>query len=217
MNPATPQAAPQAAPESTVWQLVALPFGPLGLAWTADGRLAGSQLPESPDDGPATARRMARRFPSARRAADDAPLPEPVASWVRRLRAVMGAPGAAANACGGPAHPAPDRLDDIPLADDHLSAFHRRVWAVARQIAPGHTLSYGEIAERLGETPAAARAVGQALGANPFPPFVPCHRVLAAGGQSGGFSAPGGRHTKLRLLELEGATFEWQAQQRGLF
>ena len=82
--------------------------------------------------------------------------------------------------------------------------FNLRVYELARGILPGQTLTYGEVAARLGE-PHAARAVGQALGTNPFPIIVPCHRVLAAGGKSGGFSAPGGARTKLRLLEIEGA------------
>jgi len=82
--------------------------------------------------------------------------------------------------------------------------FHRRVYEVARTIPPGATLSYGEIAARLGD-PGSARAVGQALGRNPFPIVVPCHRVLAAGGRTGGFSARGGAKTKLTLLAIEGA------------
>jgi methylated-DNA-[protein]-cysteine S-methyltransferase len=90
-------------------------------------------------------------------------------------------------------------IDTAGVAD-----FNRRVYAIARTIAPGATLSYGEIAERLGDRNL-ARDVGQALGQNPFPVIVPCHRVLAAGGKSGGFSAPGGVATKLRLLTIEGA------------
>ena len=74
---------------------------------------------------------------------------------------------------------------------------------IARGIAPGRTLTYGDIAARLGD-PGAARAVGQALGHNPFAIIVPCHRVLAAHGQPGGFSAHGGAATKLRLLSIEG-------------
>lgn len=84
-----------------------------------------------------------------------------------------------------------------------LSAFHQRVYERTRAIAPGTTLSYGELAGQLGGR-GLARAVGQAMGANPFAPVVPCHRVLAAGGRSGGFSATGGARTKLRLLEIEG-------------
>src|SRR4029450_8106366 len=76
---------------------------------------------------------------------------------------------------------------------------------LARTIGPGTTLSYGELAARLG-APGAARAVGQALGRNPFAIVVPCHRVLAAGQKSGGFSAEGGVATKLRMLAIEGVT-----------
>lgn len=82
--------------------------------------------------------------------------------------------------------------------------FNRRVYAIARTIPFGATLSYGEIAERLGDR-MLAREVGQALGQNPMPIIIPCHRVLAAGGKIGGFSAPGGADTKLRLLAIEGA------------
>ena len=82
------------------------------------------------------------------------------------------------------------------------SAFNAAVYELARGIAPGETSTYGEIATRLGD-PGAARAVGQALGQNPIPIIVPCHRVLAAGGRAGGFSAPGGVMTKLKLLEIE--------------
>ena len=87
---------------------------------------------------------------------------------------------------------------------DGVPEFHRRVYELARAIPPGQTLTYGEIARRLGD-PSQARAVGAALGANPFPFLVPCHRVLAANGRTGGFSAPGGVSTKLRILEIEGA------------
>ena len=95
-------------------------------------------------------------------------------------------------------------LSDVPLDLDEVPEFHCKVYDVARTIKPGTTLWYGEIAARLGE-PDAARAVGQALGRNPIPIIVPCHRVLAADGATGGFSAPGGTATKLRLLAIEGA------------
>jgi methylated-DNA-[protein]-cysteine S-methyltransferase len=78
------------------------------------------------------------------------------------------------------------------------------VYVEARAIAPGETLTYGDIAIRLGDV-SLSRAVGQALGRNPFAIIVPCHRVLAAGGKPGGFSAAGGVDTKRRLLEIEGA------------
>jgi methylated-DNA-[protein]-cysteine S-methyltransferase len=90
-------------------------------------------------------------------------------------------------------------LDMVGCAD-----FHRRVYEIARTIPAGSTLTYGEIAERLGDR-ILARDVGEALSRNPWPIIVPCHRVLAAGGKTGGFSAPGGVATKLRLLSIEGA------------
>lgn len=97
-------------------------------------------------------------------------------------------------------------LDGIALDLRDVPDFHRRVYEAARRIEAGRTCTYGELAEAIGE-PSAARAVGQALGANPFAIIVPCHRVLAAGGAGGGFSAPGGVDTKLRLLEIERARF----------
>ncbi len=95
-------------------------------------------------------------------------------------------------------------LAGIALDMDDVPAFHRRVYETARAIQPGTTMSYGDIAGRI-DAPGAARAVGQALGRNPFPIIVPCHRVLAAGGKIGGFSAQGGLATKRRLLAIEGA------------
>ena len=107
----------------------------------------------------------------------------------------------------------PADLSGIVLDTARVPDFHRSVYAIARGIPPGRTLTYGEIAERLGD-PGAARDVGQALGENPFPIVVPCHRVLAANGKLGGFSAPGGTATKLKLLRIEGAE---AAAQLGLF
>ena len=101
---------------------------------------------------------------------------------------------------------APADLSHIALDMEGVPPFHRRVYELARGIAPGTTLTYGEIATCLGD-PGSARAVGQALGHNPFAPVVPCHRVLAAGGRSGGFSANGGVATKLRMLQIERASF----------
>jgi methylated-DNA-[protein]-cysteine S-methyltransferase len=90
-----------------------------------------------------------------------------------------------------------------------IQPFRRQVYAIARTIPAGGTLSYGEIADRLGDR-SAAREVGEAMGANPFPLIVPCHRVLAAGGKLGGFSARGGVATKQRLLSIERANVAWQ-------
>ena len=159
-------------------------LGHCGIAWRG-AVLAGVQLPE--DRGEAHTRaRMQRRFPDwAERA-----MPPPVAAWAARVAAALD------GAC--------DDLCDLPLALETVPPFNARVYALARRIPPGKTMTYGEVAAALGE-PGAARAVGQALGHNPFAPVVPCHRVLAAGGRTGGFSAGGGAATKMRMLEREGA------------
>ena len=98
-----------------------------------------------------------------------------------------------------------------------IPEFDRRVYEVARTIPPGETITYGGIAKALGEEPMRARDVGVALSRNPFAPIVPCHRVVAANGQLGGYSAPGGTSTKRRLLELEGAAIVAPPLQAGLF
>jgi len=95
-------------------------------------------------------------------------------------------------------------LHDIPLDQRAVDPLRRHVYAATRQIPPGATRSYGEVARALGG-PVTARDVGAALARNPFPIIVPCHRVVAANGALTGFSAPGGLATKRRMLELEGA------------
>lgn len=99
---------------------------------------------------------------------------------------------------------APRDLREVPLQMSGISGFQRAVYALARAIPVGQTRTYGELALELGDVKL-ARAVGQALGRNPFAPVVPCHRVLAAGDRPGGFSAGGGASTKLRMLAIEGA------------
>lgn len=113
-------------------------------------------------------------------------------------------------------------LLEIRLDMEAIGPFDHAVYAIARAIPPGQTLTYGQVAKRLpadvlsGMPPSIVpRAVGQSLGRNPWPIIVPCHRVLAAGGGTGGFSAPGGVDTKLTLLRIEGAAVP--AQQLGLF
>ncbi|MBQ0932959.1 methylated-DNA--[protein]-cysteine S-methyltransferase [Ideonella alba] len=175
------------------WVAFETPVGVCGLAWDTQQRLAGSLLP-----GDGLSARMRRRHGEG----PSAEVPAFAQTWITRLRAVM----AGAN----------DDLSDIPLADDDAPDFHRRVWALARAIPPGQTRTYGDLALALGE-PGAARAVGQALGANPFAPIVPCHRILAAHGGAGGFSAPGGTRTKLQLLALEHARLTPHPDQTSLF
>jgi methylated-DNA-[protein]-cysteine S-methyltransferase len=95
-----------------------------------------------------------------------------------------------------------DVVLDLDVADD----FFRRVYAAARTLGWGRTTTYGTLAKDLGAGPEAARDVGQAMARNPVPLIIPCHRVLAAGGKIGGFSAPGGSVAKQRMLEMEGVS-----------
>jgi methylated-DNA-[protein]-cysteine S-methyltransferase len=157
-------------------------IGPCGIAWNEHG-IAGVQLPERSESQ--LRARLGRHFPDAAEAAPSADVQHAIDAIVALLAGT------------------PSDLSFIPLDMDRVPDFHRRVYQVARGIQPGSTMSYGEIATRLGTRD--ARAVGQALGQNPFPIVVPCHRVVAAGGKPGGFSAPGGVNTKLRLLAIEGA------------
>lgn len=156
-------------------------IGRCGVAWR-DDVLVAVQLPEATDRQARD--RLLRRAPDARELDPPAMITAAMAAITALLRGE------------------PIDLSSIPLAMDDLPPFHRRVYDVARTIGPGSTLTYGEVARRLGDA-GAARAVGQALGRNPFPIVVPCHRVLAAGGRSGGFSAHGGVATKRRLLAIE--------------
>ncbi|MGJ5136211.1 methylated-DNA--[protein]-cysteine S-methyltransferase [Bradyrhizobium oligotrophicum] len=103
----------------------------------------------------------------------------------------------------------PDDLSDIDLDLDGVSPFQRGVYDIARRIPPGRTSTYGDIAKQLGGVEL-SREVGQALGRNPCPIVVPCHRVLAAGNKPGGFSANGGVETKLKMLAIEGAAVNHQ-------
>jgi methylated-DNA-[protein]-cysteine S-methyltransferase len=96
------------------------------------------------------------------------------------------------------------RFDGAPIDRNAIEPFAARVYDALDAVPFGATATYGEIAERLGDK-GLARAVGAALGANPFPIIIPCHRVTASGGGMGGFSAPGGLATKRKLLEIEGA------------
>ncbi|MDF2698101.1 MAG: methylated-DNA--protein-cysteine methyltransferase [Labilithrix sp.] len=116
----------------------------------------------------------------------------------------------------GPGRTFAEDLLAITLDMEGVPPFHKRVYEVARTIPPGATVSYGEIAARLG-SPGSARAVGQALGRNPFAIVVPCHRVLAAGGKVGGFSANGGVSTKLRMLAIESARADVDSDGGGTF
>ncbi len=93
---------------------------------------------------------------------------------------------------------------DVALAWTAVTPFQRRVYQAALQTKSGHTATYGDLAKAIGEEPAVSRAVGVALGQNPWPLLVPCHRFVGANGKMTGFSAPGGIDTKLKLLAIEG-------------
>lgn len=175
------------------WALFDTPIGACALAWDAAQVVTACRLPAT---DAATTRRQLRRLVGD---VPECPPPPALAAVAARIAAVL--EGAA------------DTLEDVALDLSRVPPFHRRVYEAARRIPPGRTVHYGDLARELGD-PGAARAVGQALGANPFAPIVPCHRVLAAGGRPGGFSAPGGLATKLRMLELEQACF---GGQPGLF
>ena len=160
-------------------------IGTCGIAW-GPGGIVAVQLPEV--DAATTRARMLRGLPAP--CADSADPPATVRNAIDGVQALLAGQ--------------PRDLCEVPLDMSRISLFHQQVYALARAIAPGTTRSYGDLAEQLGRK-GLSRAVGQALGLNPFAPVVPCHRVLAAGGKTGGFSAGGGAATKLRMLEIEGA------------
>src|SRR3954462_2847336 len=158
-------------------------IGRCGIAWSERG-IVGVQLPETRERE--TLGRLLKHYPDA----TQGPPPPAIQHALDNIIALLA--GASAD------------LSVAALDMQHVPPFHRRVYEAARAIAPGETQSYGEIAKQIGAS-GSARAVGQALGRNPFAIVVPCHRVLAAGGKMGGFSANGGITTKLRLLSIEGA------------
>ncbi len=156
-------------------------FGRAGLAWSDRG-LTAVQLPESSDAQ--TVERLRRHGPAR--------LPPPsVAAAIEQLQRHL-------------AHGRED-LTGIALDLRAVPPFYEKVYERVRKVAPGEVVSYGELARDLG-SPALSRAVGQAMAKNPFLLVVPCHRVTAAGGAAGGFSAHGGLRTKARLLAREGAS-----------
>jgi methylated-DNA-[protein]-cysteine S-methyltransferase len=158
------------------YALIDTAIGTMGLGWTPKG-VARFALPAA--DSAFTARRIAR----------DAEAADPDQALVRRIVAY--------------AEGEHIEFDDIPLDLDGQPDFHMQVYADILKLHWGETTTYGEIARRLGDVQL-SRAVGQALGHNPIPLIVPCHRVLAANSKTGGFSAPGGVTSKLRMLALEG-------------
>ncbi len=158
-------------------------LGRCGLAWS-DAGIVSVSFPEETDD--ATIARLRRR---ARDAKPGEPTPE-VQKIIDDIIALF--VGEARD------------LTYAPLDRTNIPAFDQTVIDLSLQIAPGETKTYGDLATALGDV-ALSRRVGQALGRNPFPIIVPCHRIVGANGLMTGFSAPGGTNTKHRLLKIEGA------------
>jgi methylated-DNA-[protein]-cysteine S-methyltransferase len=157
--------------------------GFVGLAWNQQG-VSGLRLPARTEASAEAA--ILRRLPDARRA-----LPSPaVAQLISDIQRYFDG----------------ERIDFSQVAVDLgvQDPFFSRVYAEVRKLGWGVTTTYGVVAKTLGAEPQAARDVGQAMASNPVPLIVPCHRVLAAGGKIGGFSAPGGSGSKARMLEIEG-------------
>jgi methylated-DNA-[protein]-cysteine S-methyltransferase len=158
-------------------------IGWAGLAW-GDNGLIGVHLPDSdPDIARAS---LLRRFPGV----TPADLPPDLATVINGIRALL--------------RGEKPMLLDAPLDLARVPEFNARVYAMTRQIPPGETMTYGAIALKLGDRHL-AQAIGGVLGRNPWPIIVPCHRVTAAGGKLGGFTARGGTRTKLKLIAIEGA------------
>lgn len=158
-------------------------IGRCGVAWGENG-LLGVQLPEANDAH--TRARIQQKAPGAE---ERSPPPDIQRACDTMARLLQG------EKCD---------LSFIKVDMSRVPDFNRTVYDVARTIEPGETLTYGDIAVRLGDK-LLARSIGQALGQNPFPIVIPCHRVLAANGKTGGFSANGGVTTKFRMLAIEGA------------
>ncbi|HEY1935053.1 MAG TPA: methylated-DNA--[protein]-cysteine S-methyltransferase [Acetobacteraceae bacterium] len=158
-------------------------IGACGIAWGESG-VVGVQLPEHRDH--ATRDRLRRRFSDASEATPPPAIQQAIDGIVALLHGEM------------------RDLSFVMLDMQDVPPLRRSIYAVLRSIPAGATLSYGEVAARLGDG-STARDVGEAMGKNPFPIIVPCHRVVAAGGKLGGFSATGGVTAKLRLLNIEGA------------
>ena len=159
------------------------PIGACGIEWGPRG-INGVQLPMGNDEK--TRARIRQRRGDISEAPPTKEVQEAIARIVKLLAGER------------------DDLRDIALDLDGVPEFNRGVYDIARSIPPGQTLTYGDIAKRLGGVEL-SRDVGQALGRNPCPIVVPCHRVLAAGQKPGGFSAKGGIDTKLKMLAIEGA------------
>lgn len=171
--------------ETGAFHLFSTPIGTCAIAWR-DGVIIGFQLPELSD------REVLQRMQS-KCSPGSATVPPPwVAVLIERIQ----------NHLSGRSDP----FADVPLCFATAPSFHKAVYELVRKIRPGVVRTYGDVARELG-APQAARAVGQAMGRNPLPLLVPCHRVVAANAKPGGFSAHGGLQTKAKMLRLEGSSY----------
>ena len=159
--------------------------GFVGLAWNQQG-VCGLRLPASSPESAEAA--ILRRLPQARRSSP----PPPIARLISDIQRYFEG----------------EKIDfaSVPVDLGSQEPFFSRVYAEVRKLRWGETTTYGTVAKTLGAQPQAAQGVGQAMASNPVPLIVPCHRVLAAGGKLGGFSAPGGSSSKAKMLEIEGVT-----------
>jgi len=180
------------------WTLFDTPIGCCGVAWS-DAGLTWVQLPE--EDHAATRARLLSKAPDAGRKASAKLTPPWVKDAIARVREHLGGK--------------PQDLTRVPLDVSHMTPFTAKVLRAAQSVPAGRTATYGDLAGLVG-SPGASRAIGRAMATNPFPVIVPCHRVVAAGGGAGGFSAYGGLVTKERILKLEGGTLA-SSKQASLF
>jgi methylated-DNA-[protein]-cysteine S-methyltransferase len=181
---------------STHYSVFDTALGFAGLAWS-DAGIVRFQLPSASAD--ATARNLLRRAPDAIESAPPTHIADAIAAVKRYF--------------------AGEKVDFSGLALDLSTQDEtfRTIYAAARRVDYGETTTYGGLAKTIGRSDwEAARDVGQAMAKNPVPLIIPCHRVLAAGGKIGGFSAPGGSDTKVKMLALEGVYLGPKQGARGL-
>ncbi|HWT44284.1 MAG TPA: methylated-DNA--[protein]-cysteine S-methyltransferase [Sphingopyxis sp.] len=176
------------------YQLFETAAGIAAIGWTNTG-ISSFRLP-APSAGE-TERAVLRRLPDAMRAEPPAEMRAVINDTVRYFDG--------------------ERIEffDIPIDPGQQPPFFAQVYAFVRKLGWGETTTYGAVARALNAGPEHARAVGQAMATNPIPLIIPCHRVLAAGGKIGGFSAPGGSTSKARMLELEGVAVAVAPVQHG--
>jgi len=170
-------------------------LGFCAIAWSDKG-ISRFRLPEA--NAEATEQSLLRRLPDATPATPPLAIAAAVAAAQRYF-------------CG-------EKTDfsAVPVDLGKQTELFEKIYAAARQLGYGETTTYGEMAKRFGDDWEIAREVGQAMAKNPIPLIIPCHRVLAAGGKVGGFSAPGGAATKVKMLELEGVYLAPKPAQQSL-